>query len=128
MLSDYCKSLHLKFTLPKGKTALASSQSPKIHTNGSRNNQRSQKIKFKLFQVISTLDGFKDSVVRTAFSKDGSFYAACDMSGVIKAFKTATHEMVWEFETSDITVNYIRENVFPHVTNTWFSFAFHVFF
>lgn len=54
-------------------------------------------------QVVSTLEGFKDSVVRTAFSKDGSFYAACDMSGVIKAFKMATNEMVWEFETSDIT-------------------------
>ena len=48
---------------------------------------------------------FKDSVVQAAFSsKDGAFLAAADMSGVIKVWKVAAKEVVWEFETSDITV------------------------
>ena len=47
----------------------------------------------------------KDSVVQAAFSsKDGAFLAAADMSGVIKVWKVAAKEVVWEFETSDITV------------------------
>ena len=50
-------------------------------------------------------DAFKDSVVQAAFSgKDGAFLAAADMSGVIKVWKVAAREVVWEFETSDITV------------------------
>jgi len=49
-------------------------------------------------------DAFKDSVVQAAFSsKDGAFLAAADMSGVIKVWKVAAKEVVWEFETSDIT-------------------------
>ena len=44
-------------------------------------------------------------MVQAAFSsKDGAFLAAADMSGVIKVWKVAAKEVVWEFETSDITV------------------------
>ena len=44
-------------------------------------------------------------MVQAAFSgKDGAYLAAADMSGVIKVWKVAAREVVWEFETSDITV------------------------
>ena len=44
-------------------------------------------------------------MVQASFSsKDGAFLAAADMSGVIKVWKVAAKEVVWEFETSDITV------------------------
>ena len=47
---------------------------------------------------------FKDSVVHVAFSQgEGTFLAAADMSGVIKVWKVAAKEVVWEFETTDIT-------------------------
>ena len=53
-------------------------------------------------------------MVQAAFSgKDGAFLAAADMSGVIKVWKVAAKEVVWEFETSDITVmrlTFWREN------------------
>ena len=43
--------------------------------------------------------------MQAAFSgKDGAYLAAADMSGVIKVWKVAAREVVWEFETSDITV------------------------
>jgi WD40 repeat protein len=53
---------------------------------------------------------FKDSVVQAQFSHDGTYLAAADLSGVIKVWKlngdiTANKEIVWEFETSDISVS-----------------------
>jgi WD40 repeat protein len=48
-------------------------------------------------------DGFKDSVVHVAFSHEGAYFAAADMSGVIRVWKVASKEVVWEFETADIT-------------------------
>lgn len=52
--------------------------------------------------TILKCDGFKDSVTQVAFNHDGSYLAAADMSGVVKVWKMACKEMVWEFETSDI--------------------------
>lgn len=49
------------------------------------------------------IDGFKDSVTQVGFSHDGSLCACADMSGVIRVYKVAAKELVWEFETSDIT-------------------------
>lgn len=56
-------------------------------------------------EVVMKCDqGFKDSVVHSAFSHDGAFLAAADMSGVVKVWKMASKDIIWEFETSDITV------------------------
>eukprot|EP00095_Tigriopus_kingsejongensis_P003273 maker-scaffold675_size187964-snap-gene-0.28 protein:Tk03273 transcript:maker-scaffold675_size187964-snap-gene-0.28-mRNA-1 annotation:"hypothetical protein DAPPUDRAFT_187565" len=54
-------------------------------------------------EVVLKCDGFNDSVVFVAFSHDGSFLAASDMSGVIKVWRTSSKEVIWEFETSDIS-------------------------
>ena len=59
--------------------------------------------------VILETEGFKDSVVQVAFSRDGTYFACADMSGVVRAYKTATKEKVWEFEVSDITVRHFRQ-------------------
>ena len=53
---------------------------------------------------------FKDSVVHAQFNHDGTYLAVADFSGVIKVWKlngdlSANKEIVWEFETSDISVN-----------------------
>ena len=58
-------------------------------------------------------EGFKDSVVHAGFSHGGDFLAAADMSGLIRVWKMASKEKVWEFETSDITVR--RSTVFLYV-------------
>ncbi len=63
------------------------------------------------FQVIlESGTQFKDSVVHVQFSNDGMYLAAADLSGVIKVWKlngdiTLNREIVWEFETSDISVS-----------------------
>ncbi len=43
-------------------------------------------------------------MVHAGFSHGGDFLAAADMSGLIRVWKMASKEKVWEFETSDITV------------------------
>ena len=54
---------------------------------------------------------FKDSVAHVQFSHDGVYLAAADLSGIIKVWKlngdiSSNKEIVWEFETSDISVNF----------------------
>jgi hypothetical protein len=43
-------------------------------------------------------------VVHAQFSHDGTYLAVADLSGDI----TANKEIVWEFETSDISVKFYR--------------------
>lgn len=58
--------------------------------------------------ILESGTQFKDSVVHVQFSNDGMYLAAADLSGVIKVWKlngdiTLNREIVWEFETSDIS-------------------------
>ena len=55
-------------------------------------------------QVILKCDGFKDSVVNVAFSHDGTYFAAADMAGNVKVWKLSNGNLIFEFETSDISV------------------------
>jgi len=61
---------------------------------------------WKTGEVLLETPAFKDSVVFTKFNKDGSLLAIADMAGTIKVQKmngNVCKEVVWEFETSDIT-------------------------
>jgi WD40 repeat protein len=68
-------------------------------------------VKYIYLQVIlESGTQFKDSVVHVQFSNDGMYLAAADLSGVIKVWKlngdiTPNREIIWEFETSDISVS-----------------------
>ena len=73
---------------------------------------RNNSFQFGYFQIIlESGSQFKDSVVHVQFSNDGMYLAAADLSGVIKVWKLngdiqKNREIIWEFETSDISVSY----------------------
>ena len=67
---------------------------------------------WKTGEILMETPAFKDSVVFSVvfskFNKDGTLLALADMAGDIKVHRItegqASKEVVWEFETSDITV------------------------
>jgi WD40 repeat protein len=47
----------------------------------------------------------QDSVVSVSFNWDSSYFATCDLSGIIKVWKSANQENVISFETGDFSVS-----------------------
>lgn len=60
-------------------------------------------------EILMQTPIFKDSVIFTKFNNDGAFLALADMAGNIKIYKVADgvpkDQMIWTFETSDLTVS-----------------------
>lgn len=53
-------------------------------------------------ETLHKFDGWKDSVLKTVWSRDGQHLAICDMSGAIKVFKYPGFAEEWSFEVGDI--------------------------
>lgn len=54
-------------------------------------------------EVISKIEGHKDTVISVAFSPDGNYLATGDMAGEIQVFKVAqNYKKVWEFSMGDM--------------------------
>jgi len=48
----------------------------------------------------------QDSVVSASFSWDSAFFCTCDLSGIVKVWRTSNSENVNTFETGDLSVRF----------------------